>query len=404
MVSNRLQMNSRQVGYPAVPFQSYRGSFRKFFREYVFPILPADEAVFNWHRSILTYLNDSPGLFVVRKVAPYKLRGFRYYVNGCRFVCSDNEAALWTYMECYAGASAGDFGGLIEEQAFPIAFCYKAAEKELAFWRNTGRVHSQFSKGKWKHAHVLPCGVRESGGSQPLALKTKMLRLLSPLNHFPFPSSRHFCMQKAWEENQGVLDLVTYMLARELGSRARRQEFREFVQVAGGSIPSTSPSDVEIDIEEDPTRPKRFLIPDRVKEKGDLANAPSTDESFYSLAKVPKRNAISFDELMRRLRAWLKNTDEEIICNGNARHNQTPWLWAKHGAHLLYLNADSTRQGVSAFCKMYGGRKRLRVIKNDDRRKKPSDRTINKVVVSGQSPISGFFLYSSEHFERERNL
>jgi hypothetical protein len=92
----------------------------------------------------------------------------------------------------------------------------------------------------------------------------------------------------AWEENGDVLDIVTYILAHELGSEPRRRAFQEFVQAASGTIPPSRPRDIEISLRRDPAIAKGFLNLVRVKEKGDLVNAPSTDDSFYSLARVSK--------------------------------------------------------------------------------------------------------------------
>jgi hypothetical protein len=389
------------MAHAPLEIDRYSGSLREFFTNYVFPSMPSDEAVLAWDKSLTTYLDSSPPLFIVRRNRLYPLRGHIYRDKGHSFICSDNEPALWAYTECHLGKPALNFKRLIEKQMFPIAFCYKTAESKAASWGNTGRIHDDFSKGGWKHAHILACA--KACEEEPL--RVRMLRLLSPLNHFPFPSSRKFEMDKAWEESKEVLDIIVYMLAHSLGGEARRGAFQAFIKLGGGgAIPTVPPPDISIAFKRNLEKAKRFIDPHRLKDKPDLKNAPSTDESYYSLPSINKREAIPFRKFVSNLKLWIDNTDEETVCNGSSDYNQAKWLWTSYGTHLLYLNADSNRDGVKAFLAGWSNVKALAVIRNGDKRKKVAERKVNKVVIQARPEIPGFYLYTEHHFHEEQLL
>lgn len=105
------------------------------------------------------------------------------------------------------------------------------------------------------------------------------------------------------------------------------------------------------------------------------------------LPRMTKSAPIHIRRLIADLERWAEQPGGEDETVGDAAmRGQKAWLWAKHGNQLMHLNADTTRKGIREFVVQLKSSNALSAVPND---KGP----INKVIVTGQNPIPGFYLY-----------
>ena len=67
---------------------------------------------------------------MLRKFKNYSNRGSKYSFEKYSFTVSDNEPALWVFMETFNQFEL-DFSELIENQRFPIAFAIKEEAQDM---------------------------------------------------------------------------------------------------------------------------------------------------------------------------------------------------------------------------------------------------------------------------------
>ncbi|WP_353085066.1 hypothetical protein [Flavobacterium sp.] len=209
-------------------------------------LLPNQDITIKNHINLVNYLESESPFFVLRKFKNYSNRGSNYFFENYSFTVSDNEPALWVFMETFNQFEL-DFSALIENQGFPIAFAIKEEEKQGNIWQTKGRKHQEFSANGWKHCHIFQC----SPLGEPIAhkndLKRRSLRLLSPLNHFPFFSPRKYEMPIDYGENKECIVYVIWWLYNHFYTDKNKIYFKAFVEGQNFNIPIEEPKDIKIE-------------------------------------------------------------------------------------------------------------------------------------------------------------
>lgn len=221
--------------------ESYKGSAKTYIKEFILPQLPNVYTCVYFSTSLEKYLANDTNLRIVRKFDTYNKRGSKYIYDNTLFTVSDNEAALWVYMESLRGIAFFDYKLAIKQERFPIAFALKGEEKECELvYTNIGKKkrENNFSKLGWKHCHIFQCSPN-SKSINDLTLNQRMRRLLNPMNHFPFPSPRKFEMPYDYGEDPKFISLLISILLEDYYTTENlRDEFREFALNSG--VPADS--------------------------------------------------------------------------------------------------------------------------------------------------------------------
>ena len=178
--------------YPSPRIENFT-SLKEFLNLQLAELLPNQDMTIKNHLNLIEYIESKSPLFLLRKFKNHSNRGNAYCFENSSFTVSDNEPALWVFMETYYKSEL-DFFNLIENQILPIAFAIKAEEREGIIWNTIGRKHKDFSANGWKHCHIFQCSPLGEQIKNINDLKRRCLRLLSPLNHFPFFSPKKFLM------------------------------------------------------------------------------------------------------------------------------------------------------------------------------------------------------------------
>ena len=189
---------------------TYKGSAIKYIADVIIPQLPDSERLIHFYHSLNEYLENVERLRIIRKSKSYNSRGKEYEINQHRFTVTDNETALWIYMESLNNTGKFSFIKAIEKEEFPIAFALTQVErKEDLVYAQYGKQKREttFSQHGWKHCHILECSPR-GVTIDKLGVDDRMKTLLNPLNHFPFPSPRKFNMPKDYGESLPFIGLV----------------------------------------------------------------------------------------------------------------------------------------------------------------------------------------------------
>ena len=189
---------------------TYKGSAIKYIADVIIPQLPDSERLIHFYHSLNEYLDHEGRLRIIRKSKNYNRRGKEYEINRHRFTVTDNEAALWVYMESLNNSEDFSFIEAIEKEEFPIAFALTQVERQekLVYARyGKQKRETEFSQLGWKHCHILECSPR-GVTIDKLGVDERMKRLLNPLNHFPFPSPRKFNMPEDYGESSQFIGLV----------------------------------------------------------------------------------------------------------------------------------------------------------------------------------------------------
>lgn len=177
------------------PVLNYKGSALDYIRKFIIPTLPNKYNVIKFTLSINDYLKSS-SIKYVRKFKNYPYRGNVYEYEHNAFTVTDNEPALWAYMECHS-TNLKSFSEYERNRIFPVAFAIRNDERQNfdeRFICGKKPREKDFSSRKFKHCHILDCAPRGVGINE-LSLNQRMLRLMSPMNHFPFPAPKHFNMK-----------------------------------------------------------------------------------------------------------------------------------------------------------------------------------------------------------------
>jgi hypothetical protein len=112
--------------YPS-PNIKRSATLKEFLNLQLAELLPNQDLMIKNHLNLVEYLERESPLFVLRKFRNHSNRGSRYTFENHSFTVSDNEPALWVFMETYYQSEL-DFPYLIENQLFPIAFAIKRDE------------------------------------------------------------------------------------------------------------------------------------------------------------------------------------------------------------------------------------------------------------------------------------
>jgi hypothetical protein len=218
--------------------ENYAGSALNYIRRYIIPSLPERNKLINFTSSIYLYLEGS-SIRYIRKLKNYANRGYLYKNGSLPFTVTDNEPALWAYMECFE-QSLNSFEYYHENSMIPVAFALKADEKKIfnsRFTYGKKKRETTFSQAKLKHCHILDCSPRGESFLD-LDIDQRMLRLISPMNHFAFPAPRHYKMRGGdIGESKQFLNLVKHTLYHEYYKTNEEKEcFLKFLKAAGDDL------------------------------------------------------------------------------------------------------------------------------------------------------------------------
>ena len=221
-------------------------SLKEFLNSQLAELLPNQDTMIKHHLNLVDYLESETPLFILRKFKNHSNRGSIYSFENHSFTVSDNEPALWVFMETFNQTEL-DFLDLIENQRFPIAFAIKKEEKQGNVWGTNGRRHRYFSANGWKHCHIFQCSPSGEQIIHKNDLKRRSLRLLSPLNHFPFFSPKKYEMPFDYGENNECIKYVIWWLFNQFYSETNKNIFKNFVENQGFTIPIKEPKDIKIE-------------------------------------------------------------------------------------------------------------------------------------------------------------
>lgn len=233
------------IKYPNSIFQICT-SLKEFLNLQFVKLLPDQDIMIKNHLNLISYLEMEDPLFILRKFKHHSNRGSIYSLENDSFTVSDNEPALWVFMESYCKSEL-NFQYIIKNQLFPIAFAIKEEEKQGCIWQTIGRKHKDFSDNGWKHCHIFQCAPSGESVDNKNDLKRRTLRLLSPLNHFPFFSPRKFTMPIDYGENKECIEYIIWWLYNNFYTDKNKSFFKAFVEGQNFNIPIEEPKDIKID-------------------------------------------------------------------------------------------------------------------------------------------------------------
>ena len=231
--------------YPRPRIEKFK-TLRGFLDSQLAELLPNQDLTIKHHRNLVEYLESESPLYVVRKFINHRNRGSIYYFEKDSFTVSDNEPALWVFMESFYQSEL-DFFDLIGNQRFPIAFALKKEEKHGNRWQNIGRKHQEFSAKGWKHCHIFQCSPSRKTIVHKKDLKVRSLRLLSPLNHFPFFSPKKYEMPFVYGEKEDCIEYVIWWLYNHFYTDKNKAYFKAFIEEQNFVIPIDEPKDIKIE-------------------------------------------------------------------------------------------------------------------------------------------------------------
>ena len=239
----------------------FSGSGLEFISRYIIPSLPDVEKVISFTNSLIDYLKDKQKLRYVRKLKGYNLRGSEYNYKKLKFTVVDNEPALWMFMETYNNGISS-FSNYENIKAFPIAFALKKEERESKHLINNLNIgkktrENNFSKKGLKHCHILDCSPKGKSLSE-LSLDQRMLRLFSPINHFPFPSPNKFQMKEDFGENILFRKILIRTLMNEYyKNNIHKDTFNRFLSLSGAETETDRIDDFHIEYKINETQNRR---------------------------------------------------------------------------------------------------------------------------------------------------
>jgi hypothetical protein len=238
----------------------YDGLLSDFVKQLVEPTLPSAANLLAWHRDLVDHFSMSPCVYPARKWRKEK-RGFLTSFAGvtdAMYILTDNTPAIWSFVRCSKGANPG-LRRAIGDRTLPIALALQKDERDRANWRTTGapELDAVYSR-RLKHCHILPCNLRNVVVDTVAELRRRSARLLSPMNHFLWPSPRHYSMflhakngriEVDLGERSEVIAWIRWILyANRL--RAFASEVDEALVLLGDreKIPLATPTDFRIEI------------------------------------------------------------------------------------------------------------------------------------------------------------
>jgi len=217
---------------------SYNGSALNYIRKYIIPSLPIKGTIIEFTKSINVFIENNNFRYI-RILKGYNNRGKIYKFGNNEFTVTDNEPALWAYMECLE-KNVTSFEHYHKNSTFPVAFALSAEEKkefDSRFRYGKKKRESNFSKTRLKHCHIIDCSPR-GVNLVDLNINSRMLRLMSPMNHFPFPSPRYYNMGGGdIGESKPFLNLVKHTLYSEYYKSTEEKEFfLKFLKASGDNL------------------------------------------------------------------------------------------------------------------------------------------------------------------------
>jgi len=218
--------------------ESYNGSALGYIRKYIIPFLPSKETIIEFTKSINAFIENNNFRYI-RKLSGYNNRGKIYKLGNNEFTVTDNEPALWAFMECFE-QRVNSFEDYHDHSTFPIAFALKKEEKkefDPRFCYGKKKREINFSKALLKHCHILDCSPR-GVNLIDLNINSRMLRLMSPMNHFPFPSPKHYYMSGVdIGESVRFLNLVKHTLYNDYYKNTEEKRyFLNFLKDCGDDV------------------------------------------------------------------------------------------------------------------------------------------------------------------------
>ena len=218
--------------------ESYNGSALDYIRKYIVPSLPLKENIIEFTKSINLFIKNDNFRYI-RKLKGYNNRGKIYEDGSLSFTVTDNEPALWSYMECFE-LKVNSFEYYHKNSIFPIAFALTKEERkgfDSKFRYGKQTRETNFSRAKLKHCHIIDCSPR-GVNLEDLDINSRMLRLMSPMNHFPFPSPKHYDMINGdIGESKRFLNLVKHTLYDEYYKTLEEKEyFSTFLKNSGDHV------------------------------------------------------------------------------------------------------------------------------------------------------------------------
>ena len=216
---------------------TYKGGAKEYVVNVVIPSLPSVDNVIKFNDSLLDYVSSNDCVKYIRKFKDYKNRSSLYTYKKNRFTVTDNEPALWFFMEVYK-SNVNTFTFYETQKAFPVAFALTAKESNSILFKSSFKVGKQpreknFSALHLKHCHILDCSPK-GHTLKTLSINQRMMRLISPMNHFPFPSFKKHQMEKDYGEDVKFRELIiSLLLEHYYKSDYHKDRFLEFLKFCG---------------------------------------------------------------------------------------------------------------------------------------------------------------------------
>ena len=305
--------------YPS-PNIKKSATLKEFLNLQLAELLPNQDLMIKNHLNLVEYLESESPLYVLRKFRNHSNRGSHYTFENHSFTVSDNEPALWVFMETYYHSKL-DFLDLIDNQRFPIAFAIKKEEKQGIMWQTKGRKHQDFSANGWKHCHIFQCSPLAEAIAHENDLKRRSLRLLSPLNHFPFFSPRKYEMPFDYGEDKECIEYVIWWLYNHFYTDKNKIYFKSFVEEQGFTVAIEEPKDITIE----------YSIKNKKKGDTEVPEKKKTSENPINKVQPTKQtqvmDAIIFEYTATRFsfrRATIDsmNNNDVLVINVNNAVNQ----------------------------------------------------------------------------------
>ena len=340
--------------YPSPRIEKFT-SLKEFLNSQFTELLPNQDIIIKHHLNLVDYLESETPLFILRKFKNHSNRGNVYSFEEHSFTVSDNEPALWVFMETFYQSEL-DFLDLIENQRFPIAFAIKKEEKLGNIWKTIGRKHKDFSANGWKHCHIFQCSPLRETIANKNDLKRRSLRLLSPLNHFPFFSPRKYLMPIDYGEDKECIEYVIWWLYNHFYSASNKMYFKSFVEIQGFTIPIREPKDIIIDYSiKNQHHSKTKKAVKNISNKKNTNKATSTiiktnnmkgqkESSCFKIAQNWYGQGMIINVKFRNGK-WYQYNHDEVYNNTILHYGQLP-CWEKYGC---FSNSKNIPQNCKPF-------------------------------------------------------
>lgn len=277
----------------------YKGSAKEYISDVMLPSLPPIEHVIQASKNMSHYLSVGSRYRIIRKTKGFTNRGLAYMQGDKLIVPSDNEAALYVYMESFTN-NAIDYAEEIDSERIPIAFAMTKDEKSQSpQLTNIGRKKREANFGNlgWKLCHIFQCSPKDS--IEHLDADSRMIRLLNPMNHFPFPSPRKFKMPHDYGEDERFINLVIQTVYSQYYSEdSYKKEFREFILRSKGYFP-TDVEDFQIDISHNIKKSLRQGLKDKLINENKIKEVVKNNK----LLSGERQNVVSKNFIIKK--NWL---------------------------------------------------------------------------------------------------